>query len=49
MHDFRILAAPYWGSDEKWPARGLLAIVVALSLAQVGLLVALNTWYQKVL
>ncbi len=47
MHDFRILAAPYWGSDEKWPARGLLAIVVALSLAQVGLLVALNSWYQK--
>jgi vitamin B12/bleomycin/antimicrobial peptide transport system ATP-binding/permease protein len=47
LHDFRILAAPYWGSDEKWPARGLLAIVVALSLAQVGLLVALNSWYQK--
>ena len=47
LHDFRILAAPYWSSEERWPARGLLAVVVALSLAQVGLLVALNSWYQK--
>ncbi|MFI5314136.1 MAG: ABC transporter ATP-binding protein/permease [Myxococcota bacterium] len=47
LRDFRILAAPYWNSEERWPARGLLFVVVALSLARVGLLVALNTWYQK--
>ena len=47
LRAFRVLAAPYWSSEEKWRARGLLAVVVALSLAQVGLLVALNSWYQK--
>jgi vitamin B12/bleomycin/antimicrobial peptide transport system ATP-binding/permease protein len=47
LRDFRILAAPYWSSEERWPARGLLLLVVGLSLARVGLLVLLNTWYQK--
>ena len=47
LRDFRTLAAPYWSSEERWPARGLLALVVGLSLGRVGLLVALNTWYQK--
>src|SRR5262245_44941698 len=47
LRDFRTLAAPYWSSEERWSARGLLAVVVVLSLARVGVLVALNTWYQK--
>jgi putative ATP-binding cassette transporter len=47
MRDFRELAAPYWSSEERGAARGLLAGVVALNLFQVGLLVGLNTWYQK--
>jgi vitamin B12/bleomycin/antimicrobial peptide transport system ATP-binding/permease protein len=47
LRDFRLLAAPYWSSDERWSARGLAAVVVGLSLAKVGLLVALNSWYQK--
>ncbi|HXZ83936.1 MAG TPA: ABC transporter ATP-binding protein/permease [Myxococcota bacterium] len=47
LRDFRILAAPYWSSDERWGARGLAAVVVALSLSRVGLLVALNSWYQR--
>jgi putative ATP-binding cassette transporter len=47
LRDFRTLAAPYWSSEERWPARGLLALVVGLSLGRVALLVALNSWYQK--
>jgi putative ATP-binding cassette transporter len=46
LGEFRALAAPYWSSEERWPARGLLLVVVGLSLGQVYLLVLLNTWYQ---
>jgi putative ATP-binding cassette transporter len=38
------LAWPYWNSDEKWSARGLLLAVVALNLITVGLNVRLNAW-----
>lgn len=38
------LAWPYWGSDEKWSARGLLAAVVSLNLVSVWLNVRLNAW-----
>lgn len=39
------LARPYFmESDERWSACGLLAVVVALSLASVGLSVLLNFW-----
>jgi putative ATP-binding cassette transporter len=47
LRDFRTLAAPYWSSEERWSARGLLLLVVSLSLGQVYLLVLLNTWYQQ--
>ncbi len=47
LRDFRTLAAPYWSSEERWAARGLLGVVVVLNLARVGILVALNSWYQK--
>jgi putative ATP-binding cassette transporter len=47
LTDFRTLAAPYWSSDERWTARGLLLVVVGLSLGQVYLLVLFNTWYQQ--
>lgn len=46
LHDFRTLAAPYWSSEERWGARGLGALVVALNLAAVGLTVAFNSWYR---
>ena len=36
----------YWSSEEKWKARGLLAIVIAMNFAMVYLLVQLNEWYQ---
>jgi vitamin B12/bleomycin/antimicrobial peptide transport system ATP-binding/permease protein len=38
------LTRPYWFSEERWRARGLLAAIVALSLAVVYLLVAFNSW-----
>jgi vitamin B12/bleomycin/antimicrobial peptide transport system ATP-binding/permease protein len=38
------LAWPYWNSDEKWTARGLLLAVVVLNLITVALNVRLNTW-----
>ncbi|MDD2729925.1 ABC transporter ATP-binding protein/permease [Malikia sp.] len=38
------LSAPYFGSDEKWRARGLLAAIVALNLGAVYMLVLLNEW-----
>jgi len=38
------LAGPYWNSEEKWAARGLLLAVIALNLITVALNVRLNTW-----
>ena len=38
------LAWPYWNSEEKWTARGLLLAVISLNLITVGLNVRLNTW-----
>ena len=38
------IAGPYWFSEEKWSALGLLALVVALNLGLVGLQVRLNYW-----
>jgi len=40
------LTTPYFGSDEKWKARGLLAAIVALNLLGVYLLVQYNDWYR---
>ena len=38
------LSAPYFRSDDKWKARGLLAAIVALNLGAVYMLVLLNEW-----
>jgi putative ATP-binding cassette transporter len=38
------LAWPYWTSEEKWTARGLLLAVIALNLITVALNVRLNAW-----
>ena len=40
------LAYPYWRSDQKWSAIGLLAVVVALNLGSVWLNVRFNLWYR---
>ena len=38
------LSAPYFRSDDKWKARGLLAAIVLLNLGAVYMLVLLNEW-----
>jgi len=38
------LAAPYFRSEDKWKARGLLAAIVALNLGAVYMLVLINDW-----
>jgi putative ATP-binding cassette transporter len=38
------LTAPYWRSEEKWKAVGLLVVVIALTLGKVYINVRLNTW-----
>ncbi len=40
-----MLVRPFWVSEERWPARGLLAILVGLNLGIVYLNVRFNTWY----
>lgn len=44
---FWLLAKPYWTSSEKWPAFGLLALVIGLSLGMVFINVQLNSWYNE--
>ena len=39
------LARPYFSSEDKWKARGLLAAIVALNLATVYVAVLFNDWY----
>lgn len=43
---FWLLFKDYWSSEEKWKARGLLAVVIAMNFAMVYLLVQINSWYQ---
>jgi vitamin B12/bleomycin/antimicrobial peptide transport system ATP-binding/permease protein len=38
------IAAPYFRSEDKWMARGLLAAVIVIELAVVGLSVLFNRW-----
>jgi vitamin B12/bleomycin/antimicrobial peptide transport system ATP-binding/permease protein len=38
------LTKPYWFSEERWAARGLLAAVVALNLGLVFITVLINKW-----
>src|SRR5258706_320624 len=47
MRDVWALARPYWSSDERWVARGLLAVIVVLNLGLVGIEVALNNWNRE--
>ncbi|MDB5372248.1 MAG: transporter ATP-binding protein, partial [Belnapia sp.] len=41
------LAGPYWRSEERWRARLLLGIVVALNLTLVGMSVLLSYWNRE--
>ncbi len=44
LRDAWRIARPYWVSDQRWVALGLLAAVLALSFAQVWINVRLNSW-----
>lgn len=44
LPDLWALTRPYWFSEERWAARGLLAIVVALNLGLVYVEVLLSYW-----
>jgi len=44
LRDAWALARPYWSSEDRWRARGLLAVVVALNLSLVGMTVLLTYW-----
>jgi vitamin B12/bleomycin/antimicrobial peptide transport system ATP-binding/permease protein len=40
------LSLPYFQSEEKWKARGLLLAIVLLNLGSVYMLVQINDWYR---
>src|SRR5258708_30388562 len=44
LRDAWALARPYWRSDDRWAARGLLVLVVALNLGIVYINVLINRW-----
>ncbi len=44
LRDAWSLAAPFWRSEERWRARLLLAVIVALNLALVGMSVVITYW-----
>ncbi len=44
LKDLWRLTKPYWFSEERWAARGLLALIVALNLGLVYIDVLLNQW-----
>ncbi|MBM3523209.1 MAG: ABC transporter ATP-binding protein/permease, partial [Alphaproteobacteria bacterium] len=44
LRDLWALTRPYWSSEDRWAARGLLAVVVGLSLGLVYLEVLFNRW-----
>jgi len=44
LPDLWTLTKPYWFSEERWAARGLLAVIVALNLGLVYINVQLNQW-----
>ncbi len=44
LRDTWRIAQPYWTSEDRWPGRGLLAVIVAMSLGLVFINVLLNKW-----
>ena len=42
LHRFREIVNPYWQSEDKWKARGLLALLMLLLFGQTGFNVLLN-------
>ena len=46
LRDLWALTRPYWFSEERWTARGLLAVILAMNLGMVYLSVLFNEWYR---
>src|SRR2546428_14108670 len=44
LRDAWAIARPYWFSEDRWAARGLLLVVVVLNLGIVYINVLLNQW-----
>jgi vitamin B12/bleomycin/antimicrobial peptide transport system ATP-binding/permease protein len=44
LRQFWRIARPYWVSEERWSARGLLAAIIAMNLIDVWINVRLNSW-----
>ncbi len=44
LADLWALTRPYWYSEERWSARGLLVVIVALNLGLVYVNVLINQW-----
>ena len=44
LADLWVLTKPFWWSEERWAARGLLAVIVALNLGLVYVNVLINQW-----
>ena len=44
LRDLWALTRPYWYSDERWGARGLLGVIIALNLGLVYVNVLINEW-----
>lgn len=47
LRDLWALTRPYWLSEERWSARGLLAVIVGLNLGIVYVNVLLNLWQNE--
>ena len=47
LRDAWRLALPYYNSEEKWRARGLLLVIVVLNLSLVGMSVVLSYWNRE--
>ena len=41
---FILFARPFWSAEHKWINRGRLALIMALTVAQVAVQVGLNSW-----
>lgn len=47
FRQFLDLAGPYWTSDEKWAVRGMTALFILLTIAQVIVPIMVNLWSAK--
>ena len=44
LRRFILFALPFWSAEHKWINRGRLALIAALTVAQVAVQVGLNSW-----